>query len=137
MNKRKTLILIMLFVVIVSLAINSANAVTCEKTIYFKDRNLEVSEHVGSDDYLSAYYWSKLPKNHGKKMKITIHSLESIESNAYKITTAKVKFYKKVGKKTIYETKNFKADKWGNIMYNPLNSYKPYSATVTCKYMGC
>jgi len=137
MNKRKLLILLILFVVIVSLAVSSATAATYKKNINFKDRNLEVAKHVGDGDYLSAYYWSKLPKNYGKKMQITIHNKKNIEANSYKITNANVKFYKKVGKKTVYATRNFKADKWGNIMYNPPNGYKPHSATVTYKYMAC
>lgn len=131
MNKRKILILLVLFVAISGLTVTSVDAATYKKTINFKDRNSEVTKYVGNGDYLSAYYWSKLPQSWGKKMQLSIHSWDGIEANSHKITTAKVKF-KKTNSKATY-TKTFKANKWGNIMYNPKSGYKPLSAIVTYK----
>ena len=141
MEKKKIIILLILFVAVAGLTISSTNAAT--KTtgkIYFKDGK-SVTKSLGNKQILNVYYTSKRSEGQGlwspNTMVINIYS-SNHKPPKYELVKATVKFSKKVNGKTYYSTKTFKAtkselsdNKW--IYYSPKNSYKPYSAVVTYK----
>ena len=141
MEKKKILILLILFVAVVGLTMSSATAVT--KTtgkIYFKDGK-SVIKSLGNKQILHVYYTSKGSGGQGlwipNTMVINMYTSD-YSLVKYKLVKATVKFSKKVKSKTYYSIKAFTAtkselsdNKW--IHYYPKNSYKPYYAVVTYK----
>lgn len=136
MNKKRILILLILFTTVIGFTLSNVSAVEGAKLyktniIKIKDRNYpSFDKNLGTDDSLQVYYWSKMSKREGQLF-ISIFGRYDIEdSGKYKLSKAKVKFVKKVSGKNKYILKWFKGGKYNSIVYNPKNGYKPYKAVV-------
>lgn len=134
MNKKRMLILLIVFVAVVGLSMSTVSAKTYTKTVKFKDYDT-VNKYLGKGDYLGVSYISGYSKMSKKTNYFEISTWSSdYFSNYYKITKAKIKFTKKVNGKTKTYTKTYNADKkWGVINKHPPKGWKPYSAIVTYK----
>ncbi|MDR2967529.1 MAG: hypothetical protein LBU74_06235 [Methanobacteriaceae archaeon] len=145
MNKKKILILLILFVAVAGFALAPASAVTKKTTgkIYFKDSNFPVVKKVGPkiQDVIDLFHCSK---NHNHKNHVgsgypgyqTVIGMNNayFPPSKYHLVSAKITFVKKVNGKNYYTTKKFKANNRDFIGYNAKKGYKPYYARVTYKY---
>ena len=138
MEKKKIIILLILFVAVIGLTISTVNAKTYTKTVQFKSSGTtNVDKHLGNGEYLSIFYTSKYSQQHATKNVFTIcaYSNEYFPATYYyKVTKAKITYTKKVNGKTKTYTTTYNADKkYGVITKHPPKGWKPYSTVVTYK----
>ena len=137
MNKRKILLLLICFVIVVGIATQSINAKTYSKSVKFKDSpNYPVNKYIGKKNYISTFYDSKFSIQHNKKrtMIVTIFNINDFEApSKYKLISAKIKFTKKIKGKTKTNSKTYKPNKNGFIDRQSPKGWKPISAVVKYK----
>jgi len=139
MNYKKTLILLILFLVVTGLTVSTASAAT--KTtgkIYFKSN--DVNKAIGNGDYVNVAYLPKgSPEGYKPNSMVIagwsqdVGGSQDYGLNYHKLTKAKVMFSKKVNGKTVTRTKTFNFGKYDIITYRPKNGYKPKYAIITYK----
>ena len=142
MNKKKIIILTIMFVAIVGLTLAPANAAT--KTyntgkLYFKEKTLggEYDKRFSSfptkkidskaKNILEGFYSYPKTESQGAPNTVVI-SLGLMDSSPdYKMTKVFINFKKKVNGKTVYSTKTFTNSqvKSNWLSYKPKNNYQP------------
>ncbi|MCL2156410.1 MAG: hypothetical protein FWH54_00110 [Methanobrevibacter sp.] len=134
MNKKKILILLILFVAVAGLTLTPVASKTYTKTIKFKSSGT-VNKYIGKGDYIGVSYTPGYSGMSGKTNTFEIRSWSSdYFSNYYKLTKAKVTFTKKVKGKSKKYAKTYTANKYGGVVSkHPPSGYKPYSVKVTYK----
>ncbi len=139
MNKKKIIILGILFVAVAGLALGSASAATkTHKTdkLYFKSHSKDKYssftkkiDRVNSIDGVYVYPKNYDAQNAPNSVMVGI-SGKSLDDSDYKATKIIIKFKKKVNGKTYYSTKTFNKS-W--VYYKPKNNYRPYYSIVYYK----
>lgn len=132
MDKKRILVLLILFVAVAGLTVSTVSAKTYTKTVKFKEHTT-INKYLGKGDYLSVDYLSGYSQMSGKSNMMTIGTWSNdYFANYYKLTKAKITFIKKSNGKKY--TKTYLADKkWGVINTHPPKGLRPYSAIITYK----
>jgi len=139
MNKKRIIILAILFVAIAGFVLAPVSAVNkTYKTgkLYFKvekkNKITSFDKKINGKNRISGFYI--YPKNTQTQMNPNTLFVEIYKKGSnspdYKITKTIIKFKKTVKGKTYYSTKTFKGN---GVIYEPKNNYKPYYALVYYK----
>jgi len=148
MNKKKIIILAILFVAVAGLALApvSEAAKTCKTDkLYFKqgaDKKYSsfVTKNINKNSEIWGFYiYPKADSQHAPNT-VYIGTNKHLDGKPdYKATKIVIQFKKKVNGKTYYSKKTFYNNKpkknWfgGQLSYKPKNNYKPHYAVVYYK----
>jgi hypothetical protein len=138
MEKRKIIILAILFVAIAGLALAPVSAATkTYKTgkLYFKpyEKNKfdSFAKKLNNANIIEGLYTYPKVASQGEPNSVWVGFRDAKPGTKYyKITKITIKFNKKVNGKTYYSTKNFNKS---IVYYKPKNNYKPYYCIVYYK----
>jgi len=148
MNKKKIIILIILFVAIAGLALAPVSAATkTYKTgkLYFKqdkDKRYSFTPTIKinkNTEIGGCYVYPKVDSQYEPNTVYVGTNKYMGEIADYRATKIIIKFKKKVNGKTFYSTKTFYYNKpkkewlYGELTYKPKNNYQPYYCIVYYK----
>ena len=133
MNIKKILLLSIILVAVLAICVSPGFAVTktTGKLYFDTKKGNEVVKKIGSEfqDKINLQYNAELPLDTKVQTYMYIGHRYNGPETKYQMISAKVVFRKKLGTKTYYSTKTFKA-KDNGVEYNAKNGYKPYYAIV-------
>ncbi|MCL2686943.1 MAG: hypothetical protein FWE58_00195 [Methanobrevibacter sp.] len=137
MNKKKIIILAILFVAVAGFALEPASAAAkTHKTdkLYFKQYEKNKFDvfvkKLNKANIIEGLYTHPKVTSQGEPNSVLVGFRESYPAKQYKITKIKIKFKKTVKGKTYYSTKTFNKN---SVYYKPKNNYRPHYAIVYYK----